>query len=244
MAAIHRTEKLTNVEIGNWTEDGTSKLQVRVITYTKPLKIPLPMAPKSAKVIETQTVLYKADGSWAAEIRCQTTAPKGDCFYVLCQYVATADGDQRCRVKSSMQVEFLLSVGFLKSTIVGGSEKDTRRFQGVLFAAYHAHAASLDRPASQRLASSTLDAASVQPAQQALVAKPSAGVEKGGFRAECFTLVFRLLVLLALVTLCLVVCGASVRIGEAVADLAEAVRAHGKGSCSSDPGASFSLSLD
>lgn len=139
------------------------------------------------------------------------------------------------------QVEFLFSVGFLKSTIVGGSEKDTRRFQGVLFAAYHARAASLNRPTSQRLASSALDAVSVQPTQQTLVTTPSAGMEKGLFRVECLTLVLRCLVLLALITLCLVVCSAGVKIGEAIADLAEAVRAQGKDGCSSDPGEAFGL---
>lgn len=112
----------------------------------------------------------------------------------------------------------------------------------MLFAAYHAHAATLNRPASDRLASSTLDTVSVQPAEQAVVAKPSAGMEKDFFRVECFTLLFRFLLLLALITLCLVICSAGAKIGGAISDLAEAVRAQGRDSCKyPDPEAAFSL---
>lgn len=61
--------------------------------------------PKHSCCFQAQ-VLYNGPGGWACEIRCITTAPMGDCFFVLVQTVSTAEGDARCRLKSSMQVSF------------------------------------------------------------------------------------------------------------------------------------------
>ena len=60
------------------------------------------------------------------QCKVSTTAPKGDTFFVLIQWVGVAEGTQRTRVRITVDIEFVKSVGFLKGAIQGGAVGGTK----------------------------------------------------------------------------------------------------------------------
>eukprot|EP00798_Chlamydomonas_sp_ICE-L_P013865 gene13865-19790_t len=110
-------EGLTDVDHTNWAA-GEAGSKTRTVTYTRPLTIPLPMAPKQCGVTEIHTVNVKETGGFVVEEKVSTSAPKGDSFCVHIQIAATWDPQlSKTFLRISCKVEILKSLGFLKSAI-------------------------------------------------------------------------------------------------------------------------------
>ena len=122
----------------------------RRVAYVKPLRVPIPMAPKRCNVNESQSVVARAPGAgWAVRCRSTNDAPRGDCFVVDVLLAAAAAGGggsgsagaPRCRLVVTMEVAFhrrCLGQGM----IAMGAEADARRGWEALVAAVRRHAAA------------------------------------------------------------------------------------------------------
>jgi hypothetical protein len=174
MARLHAAEGLTDVRIGPWervpvvasgvrgvapttttTTTTTSGLagRRRVVTYTRPLNIPLPFAPKSCRITEEHIVLAAsgrgAGGGFVAELRATSDAPRGDCFSVRVQLAAVpALGCPAASPASASHVRATLSVDFFKAVLGRGvieasAAGDSRRVYGALLQGLRDEAAAM-----------------------------------------------------------------------------------------------------
>ncbi|GAX79153.1 hypothetical protein CEUSTIGMA_g6593.t1 [Chlamydomonas eustigma] len=104
--------------------NGIKAVKSRTVTYIRPLNIP--MAPKQCDVTEEHALITQEAGGFVVESKVTTNAPKGDTFYVLIQWAGIVEGS-KTRVRISLEVVFIKSVGFLKSIIESGAVSSTKK---------------------------------------------------------------------------------------------------------------------
>ncbi|KAI8470119.1 MAG: hypothetical protein J3K34DRAFT_459010 [Monoraphidium minutum] len=150
MAAFWAAEELRDVSVTPWGPPDPAApppgcapgaLRGRRVSYVKPLRIPIPMAPKQCNVWEEQRLLAKGDGGWVVECRSTNDAPKGDCFYVLVQLCGVHVASGAAQLRISMQMVFYKNC-LGKGMIQAGAESDARRGWAALVATLQRHAAA------------------------------------------------------------------------------------------------------
>ncbi|GBF95637.1 hypothetical protein Rsub_08619 [Raphidocelis subcapitata] len=148
MDAFWASEDLRDVRASTWaaggdpvSPGGPAPLRGRRVSYVKPLRIPIPLAPKQCNVWEEHRLVAKTDGGFVVECRSTNDAPKGDCFYVDVQLAGTHVASGQSRLRISMQIVFHRSC-LGRSMIQSGAEADARRGWAALAAALHRHAAA------------------------------------------------------------------------------------------------------
>lgn len=122
----------------------------RTASYIKPLNIPIPMAPKSAKCVETLTLHLKEDGGWVCDIRVDTQAPKGDAFFVLAQFFAVIKGPNQCHLRVTMKVEWLKSIlgqRLIETSAINDTKRNMQELVKQVLASLGATDTSLNRSA-------------------------------------------------------------------------------------------------
>lgn len=105
-------QDLREVSAGPWGPPGDANpaagcaaaLRMRRVAYVKPLRIPIPLAPKQCHVWEEHRLVAKSDGGWVVECKCTNDAPKGDCFYVLVQLCGVHRASGAAQLRITMQV--------------------------------------------------------------------------------------------------------------------------------------------
>ncbi|KAF5832020.1 hypothetical protein DUNSADRAFT_12236, partial [Dunaliella salina] len=123
-ASVAASEGLTKVETGEWRVAGKSRQ--RTVTYTKPLSIPVPFAPKQADVTEVHTLHVKEVSGWVLDFVITTDAPKGDLFRVVTQVVGQQGPEPNSSIlRVTLTVDFVKNPGLLRGAIIGGTSKDT-----------------------------------------------------------------------------------------------------------------------
>jgi hypothetical protein len=212
MARLHLAEGLTDVCVGPWERgavvvgsslsgsSGTSASLAgrrrRAVTYTRPLAIPLPFAPKSCRITEEQLLLgfsgRGAAGGFVAEIRAVSDAPRGDTFVVRVQLAAVpALGCPEASPAAASHVRATLSVDFSRNVLGRGvieasAAGDSRRVYGAVLAALRAEAEA-DRAAAAEAAAAEGAAGVAAPAAMAQRFSSSGDVGGAGMAAASAT---------------------------------------------------------
>jgi hypothetical protein len=117
---------LRDFEATPWTEADNLGLGSRSLAYVKPLRIPIPLAPKQCNVWEKQSILSKSDEGFVVLCQSSNDAPKGDCFHVLVQLYGVRLSAGRSRLRITMEMVFTKSC-LGRGMIQQGAEADARR---------------------------------------------------------------------------------------------------------------------
>jgi len=247
---------------GTSSSSGSAPLRVRQVAYVKPLRIPIPLAPKQCNVWEEHRLLAKSDGGWVVECKSTNDAPKGDCFYVLVQLCGVRRNSRQAQLRISMTMVFYRSC-LGRGMISYGAESDARRGWEALVRALQKHSATasgrpltaaLQAPAGTPAAADAAGAPTAVPSS-ALVAQPGVpgAADKPRLPARLSRWCWQLLgspspetvllagCLFALVVLVLVVMRAAAEISSELHQLAGAVH-EAAGSCPSSEAAASVIS--
>mmetsp|Transcript_10084 Transcript_10084/g.27586 ORF Transcript_10084/g.27586 Transcript_10084/m.27586 type:complete len:754 (-) Transcript_10084:1000-3261(-) len=191
-ASVAASEGLTKVEIGEWKVAG--KGRQRTVTYTKPLSIPVPFAPKQADVTEVHTLQVKEVSGWVLDIVITTDAPKGDLFRVVTQVVGQqGPGPRSSTLRVTLTLDFVKNPGLLRGAITSGASKDTALHWETLSRKLESHLQSAGGEAPEEVQDGTSAAAPNVP----VPASPSAPLTVSG-TWPVFLLLALLLLLLVL----------------------------------------------
>lgn len=115
-----QARKCFDIHMGQWTvAGGKTKRQVR---YTTPLKKNA-LGPSEAACIEEYTVISKEEGSWVVTLYVTTPkVPFGDAFHQNLQWACQPEGQSRCRLRVTGEVQFTKGC-FVKGIIQKASKE-------------------------------------------------------------------------------------------------------------------------
>ncbi|KJE91721.1 hypothetical protein CAOG_02816 [Capsaspora owczarzaki ATCC 30864] len=169
LPSLYQRENYENVSIEKWAP-GENGQQTRKIVYIKPLP-PQPMAPKTAKCIETQVEAKNEKAIKVVEVTTSTPeVPQGTTFLTLLRYCMTSESPRSCKLTVTFEVKFVKSSlvkGMIKKSTVEGVKLTFKAFVEHIRNSLPKSAAGAARPAASPAAATPSTAAPASPTARA-----------------------------------------------------------------------------